>query len=73
LQTPTNVQKKQQRDGSSAPFVVLEKLIGVARIGPAQTAARFRGAPYRACAAPCMIAALPDIADGAGPRPIGAA
>jgi hypothetical protein len=73
LQTPTNVQKKQQRDGSSAPFVVLKKLIGVVRIGAAQTAARFRGAPYRACAAPCMIAALPDIADGTGSRPIGAA
>jgi hypothetical protein len=68
-----NVRKKQQRDGSSAPFVVLKKLISVVRIGPAQTAARFRGAPYRACAAPCMIAALPDIADGTGSRPIRAA
>jgi len=45
---------------------VLKKLIGVVRIGPAQTAARFRGAPYRACAAPCMIAALPDVADDGG-------
>jgi hypothetical protein len=66
LQTPTNVQKKQQHEGSWAPFVVLKKLIGVVRIGPAQTAARFRGAPYRACAAPCMIAALPDVADDGG-------
>jgi hypothetical protein len=45
LWASTNVQKKQQRKGSWAPFVVLKKLIGVVRIVPAQTAARFRGAP----------------------------
>jgi hypothetical protein len=45
LWASANVQKKQQRKGSWAPFVVLKKLIGVVRIVPAQTIARLRGVP----------------------------